>query len=138
MDYSHLYEFLSQRRLAVLATTSANGTPESALMGIAVTAELEIVFDTLTSSRKYPNLIARPACSLVVGWENEETVQIEGIARAPLGAELQRYQERYFAVWPDGQNRMSWHNIAYFMVKPHWVRYSNFGSNPPQISEGIY
>ena len=138
MDRSTLYQFLSQRHLAVLATTSADGNPQSALMGIAVTPELEIVFDTLTSSRKYPNLIDRPACSLVVGWENEETVQIEGIARAPLGAELRRYQEAYFAVWPDGRARMSWHNIAHFVVKPHWVRYSNFGSNPPQISESNY
>ena len=138
MDCSQLYPFLSQRRLAVLATTSANGTPESAVMGIAVTPELEIVFDTLTSSRKYANLVARPNCSLVVGWEDEVTVQIEGIARAPLGAELRRYQEAYFAVWPDGRARMSWRNIAYFVVKPHWVRYSNFGSNPPQISEKTY
>jgi general stress protein 26 len=138
MDRSPLYQFLSQHRLAVLATASENGTPQSAVMGIAVTPELEIIFDTLTSSRKYPNLIARPACSLVVGWENEETVQMEGIARVPLGEELRRYVDAYFMVWPDGQSRMSWPNIAYFVVKPHWVRYSNLGSNPPKISENTY
>src|ERR1700743_685535 len=135
MDRSTLYQFLSQRHLAVLATATANGTSQSALMGIVVTPELDIIFDTLTSSRKYANLVARPNCSLVVGWEDEETVQIEGIARVLGSAETRRYQEAYFAVWPDGRARMSWPNIAYFVVKPHWVRYSDFGSNPPQIIE---
>jgi hypothetical protein len=51
---------------------SGDGTPKP-----------EIIFDTVPSSRKYPNLIARPVCSFVVGWAGEQTVQFEGHATEP-------------------------------------------------------
>jgi hypothetical protein len=97
--------------------------------------ELEIIFDTVKSSRKYRNLIAHPSCSLVVGWDGEQTVQYEGIATEPNGAELKRYQEAYFAVWPDGVSRMSWPGIVHFVVRPKWIRYSDYDRNPPIIEE---
>ncbi|WP_211256224.1 pyridoxamine 5'-phosphate oxidase family protein [Edaphobacter aggregans] len=87
--------------LRVVSSISADGTPQSALVGIAVTPELEIIFDTVKSSRKYPNLIGRPACSFVVGWDGEQTVQFEGIAAEPTGPDLKRYQDLYFAVFTD-------------------------------------
>jgi Pyridoxamine 5'-phosphate oxidase len=68
MDKSTIHSFLLQHRYAVISSLSANNTPQSALIGIAVSANLEIIFDTLKSSRKYPNLIANPNCSLVIGW----------------------------------------------------------------------
>lgn len=76
MTEADLYTFLTKCKLGVLATICEAGTPQSALMGIAVTPQLEVVFDTVKSSRKYPNLIARPACSFVIGgWaEREQTV----------------------------------------------------------------
>jgi hypothetical protein len=104
-------------------------------VGIAVTPGLEIVFDTLNSSRKYRNLTERPLCSFVVGWGGEKTVQYEGIAAEPKGAELERCQEAYFAIWPDGLARMSWPGIAYFVVRPKWIRYSDYDQNPPLVEE---
>ena len=40
--------------------------------GMAVTDQLEIIFDTLRSTRKYRNLKARPACSVVWGFPRRE------------------------------------------------------------------
>ena len=62
MTEADLYVFMARHRLGILATICPNATPQSALMGIAITPQLEIVFDTVKGSRKYPNLIARPAC----------------------------------------------------------------------------
>lgn len=135
MDKTDLYVFMAQFRYGVVSSVSSNGTPQSALVGIATTPELEIVFDTVKSSRKYPNLVARPSCSLVVGWGGEQTVQFEGAASEPTGAELKRCQEAYFAVWPDGPARMSWPGITYFAVRPRWIRYSDFDQSPPLIEE---
>ncbi len=107
-------------------------------MGIATTPELVIVFDTVRPSRKYPNLVERPSCSFVVGWDGEQTVQLEGlegIASEPAGAELRRYQEAYFAVWPDKREQMAWPRIAYFVARPEWVRYSDFDRRPTLIEE---
>lgn len=95
-------------------------------------------FDTVQSTRKYANLTARSACSFVVGWAGEQTVQYEGIAVEPAGEELRRCQEIYFRVWPDGPARMSWPGIAYFVVRPRWIRYSDFDRNPPQIEETTF
>ena len=135
MDRFSLHAFMSQYRYGVVSSLSSGGTPQSALVGIAVSTELEIIFDTVKSSRKYPNLIAHPACSFVVGWGGEQTVQFEGIAEEPHGSELKRCQEIYFAAWPDGPARMAWPGIAYFVVRPRWIRYSDFDQNPPLIEE---
>ena len=130
-----LYSFMSQYRYGVVSSMAPNGTPQSALVGIAVSPDLEIIFDTVKSSRKYPNLIARPACSFVVGWDGEQTVQFEGQADEPKGDELNRYQETYFTAWPDGRSHLNWPGIAYFVVRPRWIRYSDFDQRPPLIEE---
>jgi pyridoxine/pyridoxamine 5'-phosphate oxidase len=135
MDRTALYEFLARNRYGVVSSIYAEGEPQSALVGIAITSELEIVFDTLNSSRKYANLVARPACSFVVGWEGEKTVQLEGLAREAAGLDLERCQEAYFATWPDGKSRLRWPGIAYFAVKPVWIRYSDYDQDPPCIQE---
>jgi hypothetical protein len=135
MDKAAIHAFMARFRYGVVSSLSRNGTPQSALVGIATTPELEIIFDTVKSSRKYPNLAERPSCSFVVGWGGEQTVQFEGVAMEPEGAELERYQEAYFTAWPDGPARMSWPGITYFVVQPMWVRYSDFDQRPPLIEE---
>ena len=137
MTEADLYAFLAKCRLGVLGIICHAGTPQSALMGIAITPQLEIIFDTVKTSRKYPNLIARPACSFVIGgWAaGEQTVQYEGQAEELTSPELERYQQLYFKTWPDGPARMSWPGIVYFVVRPVWIRYSDFDQNPPLIQE---
>jgi pyridoxine/pyridoxamine 5'-phosphate oxidase len=135
MDQAAIFKFMSGFRYGVVSSIAADGSPQSALVGIAVTPQLEIVFDTVKSSRKYPNLIARPRCSFVVGWGGEQTVQYEGIVAEPAGAEAEHYREAYFAVWPDGRSRLSWTGLTHFAVKPLWVRLSDFDQSPPVIVE---
>jgi len=137
MTEADLYAFLTNHRLGVLGTIGPIGTPQSALVGIAVTPQLEVVFDTVKSSRKYPNLAARPACSFVIGgWgTGEQTVQYEGQAEELQSPELEKYQAVYFQAWPDGPARMSWPGIVYFVVRPSWIRYSDFDQDPPLVRE---
>ena len=135
MDRAAIYAFMKKHRYGVVSSISRDGSPQSALVGIATSRGLEIIFDTVKSSRKYPNLIERPHCSFVIGWSGEQTLQYEGIAEEPKGAALQRYQEVYFSVWPDGLARLSWPGIAYFVVHPRWIRYSDFDQSPPLIRE---
>jgi hypothetical protein len=72
---------------------------------------------------------------MAVGWAGEQTVQYEGLAELPTGAESKRFQDVYFAAWPDGVARLGWAGIAYFVVRPKWIRYSDFDRNPPLIQE---
>ena len=135
MDRITICSFMRRHRYGVVSSLSKSGVPQSALVGIATTLELEIVFDTVKSSRKYPNLIEHPSCSFVVGWAEEQTVQFEGVAVELKGQELKHYQDAYFAVWPDGPARMNWPGITYFAVRPKWIRYSDYDRNPPLIEE---
>src|ERR1700736_1466423 len=102
MTREEIYGFITNQRLAVLATIAPVGAPEAALVGIAVTKDLEIVFDTVKSSRKYSNLIANRRVALVIGWENETTLQFEGEAEELEGVLLKSCKEVYFRKFPDG------------------------------------
>jgi len=135
MTKAKMFEFISGFKLAVLASVSPEGVPQSALVGIAVTDELEVIFDTLDTTRKFKNLTADCRASFVIGWVGEKTVQFEGDAFLPEGDELNRYKKIYFATWPDGPARQSWPGIAYFVVRPRWIRYSDFDQRPPLVEE---
>ena len=135
MTRPELFEFISGCKLAVLGSISPEGVPQSALVGIAVTEELEIVFDTLDTTRKFRNLTANSRASFVIGWVGEKTVQFEGEAFLPKGDELDRYKKIYFATWLDGPARQNWPGMVYFVVRPRWLRYSDFDQRPPVIEE---
>jgi general stress protein 26 len=108
MKVESVFQFMNSGRLAVLATVSENLRPEAALMGFAVTPELEIIFDTVKSSRKYPNLKKNPQVAWVIGCSPEVSVQSEGIAEELEGEELAKCKKIYFAAFPDGPRRENW------------------------------
>jgi hypothetical protein len=105
------------------------------VIGFAATRDLELVFDTLKTSRKYQNMLKAPKMALVIGWDDAQTLQVEGVADEPTGATLDRLKARYFEVFPDGLEREAWKDITYVRVKPEWFRYSDFRSDPPKIVE---
>lgn len=141
MTPTDLLEFMRTHRLAVEASCAPDGGVQAALVGIAVTDAFEVVFDTLGSTRKAQNLRVSPRAAFVLGGcsdNDERTVQFEGIADEPIGAELERIKRAYFAAWPDGPTRASWLDITYFRVRPSWIRFSDFGCAPPRIVEFTY
>ncbi len=135
MDKADLLEFMSRQRHGVVSSIGPDGAPQSALVDIATTPQLEIVFDTLETTRKYGNLTARPACSVVLGWAGEQTVQLEGVAEVLSGEELERCRNVYFAARPSAPARLGWRGLAYFVVRPRWIRFSDFEQSPPLIVE---
>jgi Pyridoxamine 5'-phosphate oxidase len=133
MDKRALFDFLDTCGLGVLSTLGPGGAPQSALVGIAVTRELEIVFDTVAKSRKFANIARDPRVAFVIGWQAEVTVQYEGVARQISSTELGPYHEVYFGKFTDGPNRLKWEGITYYVVTPKWVRYSDYNQSPPEI-----
>lgn len=126
MTRAELLAFLRRHRVCVQSSVSASLAPQAAVVGFAVSDQLEIVFDTLGTSRKVTNLRRDPHIALVVGWDEEQTAQIEGLADEPRGEELARLKAAYFQVYPDGRERQAWKEITYVRVRPTWVRYSDF------------
>lgn len=137
MTIEELVAFVRDRRLAVVATVAGQGRPEAALVGVAATARGEIIFDTSRGSRKFRNLTSRQAIALVIGWEDERTLQIEGVADLPEGEDLARCQEAYFAAFPDGRKRADDPSLAYVRVRPSWYRYSDYNDDSFEITDHV-
>lgn len=138
MTRSDLLAFLRSQRYAVQTSVAADGSPQAAVVGIAVTADFELIFDTLTSTRKAVNLARDGRIAFVVGPLDAEaavTVQCEGLVDQPSGAELDRVRDAYFVVFPDGRDRQSLPGITYFRARLTWLRYSDFRTDPPTILE---
>jgi general stress protein 26 len=138
MDKAELLRFMRSYRLGVESSVSPTGGAQSAVVGFAVTDNFEVFFDTASSSRKVRNLRENPKVAFVIGGlidGDERTVQYEGIADEPTGAELQSLKQIYFSVFPDGPQRESWPGICYVRVRPGWVRYSDYNRTPAEIVE---
>ena len=89
MNRTQLLAFMRARVYAVQATVSPDGSPQAAVVGIAVTDLFEIVFDTVETTRKAVNLSQNPKVAFVIGgWTpgDERTMQWEGIVDKPSGA----------------------------------------------------
>jgi len=130
-----VYQFISQQKLAVVSTIDPDNNPEAALVGIAVSESFEIIFDTVKTSRKYANLLQNPKVAMVIGWNNETTLQYEGEAQI-LGNDIEseKLKEIYYNVYPDGRERTeTWPNLVHIRITPKWLRYSNF--NDPVVIE---
>jgi pyridoxine/pyridoxamine 5'-phosphate oxidase len=132
MDRAELVAFLRRSPFWVQASVAEGGTPQAAVIGVAVGDDLELVFDTETSSRKCRNLRRDPRVALVF-WDGARTIQIEGRADEPVGQERARIQALYFASFPDGREREA--RVTWFRVRPTWLRDSDFAVAPPRIVE---
>ena len=133
-DKERLYSFIRARTQGVIATVCRDGKPEAALMDIAVTADLEIIFETTDQTRKFANLTARPAVSFVVGWDGGETLQYDGIVHLLEGAKLEKIKQLYVATFPQKASHPNWPGNYYFLVRPSWIRFSDYRM-PRKIEE---
>jgi pyridoxine/pyridoxamine 5'-phosphate oxidase len=122
-----LIAFIRQRGLGVVSSVSANGAPQAALVNLAVTNELQLVFYALQDTRKCTNLRRDPRIAVVIGWDDEKTLQYEGIADEPVDPELKELKQIYAASRPNAAAQMVWPGLTYFRVRPKWLRFSDYG-----------
>lgn len=118
------YDFLNSHKLAVISTLHANGTPEAAVIGFGQTPQLEIIFGTSNTSRKYKNIMADPHVALVVGWDDNQTVQYEGVAHELKPEELEIVREHYWRKTPSSEVYAKDPTERYFVVTPAWIRHA--------------
>lgn len=138
MNSKDLKAFVDTHRWAVQASASGVGVPQAALVGIAMTDRNEIVFDTLSTSRKAANLRNNPRLAMVIGgWEDDDprTLQIEGDADFPVGEDLERVKLAYYGVFAEGPSRLDWPELVYVRMTPRWARFSDFLAEPPDMHE---
>jgi pyridoxine/pyridoxamine 5'-phosphate oxidase len=127
-------DFIRSHGLAVVATVSPDRGPEAALINIAATDDLELVFYALEQTRKCTYLRKNPRIAAVIGWDSNRTLQYEGIADEPQGDELERMKAVYAAARPNAAFQMAWPGLVYIRVKPRWLRLSDYG-HPWSVEE---
>ena len=132
-----LYDYIAAQRFGVVATVSSERTPEAALVGIAVSPDLELIFETTDATRKFANLRLAPHIAFVIGGDDQQTLQYEGIADEPMGEERERLKEIFFKAWPELRNHQDWPGLTYFRVKPRWMRFSSY-YRPRKVEELIF
>ena len=138
MTRPELLRLMRAERHATVSSVSATGEPQAALVGVVVSEDLEIFFDTLETTRKAGNLRARPRAAVVLGStaaDAQVTVQVEGAADEPRGTDLERLKELYFERFLDGPTRQAWKGLIYVRIRPTWLRLSDYAQDPPRIVE---
>ena len=135
MTKQDILDFIKSHRLAVVSTASKDGKPEAAIVEFGELDDLTIIIDTLTTSRKYKNLQTNKNVAIVIGWDNDITVQIDATANELSGDDLSVAKEAYFAKNSRAKKWETRPDIAYFAFKPKWIRYSNVGTEPWEIEE---
>lgn len=127
--------FIKRQKLAVISTVGVDNKPESAVLEFSETDELELVFDTFTTSRKYKNLLSNKNVSFVIGWDEDITVQYEGEVHQLSSDELEKYQKICLAKNPAFAKWMQTEGIKFFKVIPKWIRYSDLNKEPWEVFE---
>src|ERR1700685_3105857 len=124
--------YMRRHKLAVVATIGAGGAPQSALVGVGATDALEVVFDTLFTTRKHANLQRDRRIAVIFSGPDEQTLQYEGVALSVsvAAAQDEAYREAYYKAWPQGRQRANWQNLVYWRVVPRWARYSDYDRGP--------
>lgn len=123
---SHTLAFISKQHLAVVATVNESGLPEAALVGIGHTNDFEIIFGTTHSTRKYKNISRNPNVAMVIGWDKDQTVQLEGVASEldmnnPTDRNL--VELYYWGKNPSARHYADNAERVYIKVSAYWVRY---------------
>jgi general stress protein 26 len=124
---SKILDFIRSEMLTVISTVGDNAKPEGAVIAFAETENLELIFGTSNSTRKYANIQKNPNVAFVIGWDADAfiTVQYEGVAKELTSDDAKTYNAIMAAKNPRAKKFGNRADQRYFFVKPTWVRYTS-------------
>lgn len=123
-------DFIKQHTLAVLSTVTPDNKSESAVIEFSEKENLEIIFDTFETFRKYTNMRNNPNVSVVIGWDEDKTLQLEGKAVELESEEVEEYKKIHLVKLPKAIDIISQEGIRFFKIVPTWIRYLDASVQP--------
>lgn len=126
--------FLTSQMLCVVSTVNADGTPESALVAFSESSDLEITIGTFNDTRKFANILRNPHVACVIG-TTDQTLQLEGIARIANDEEIDHCRIQHTQKNPASAKYVHDPKQRFVIVKPTWLRYTDYGTDPDTIEE---
>jgi general stress protein 26 len=118
-----LIPYVRAQGAGVVSTLGPSGEPQAAYLAITATDEGELVFDAKADSRKVANLHRDPRVAIVVGGADGTTLQLEGTADFPNGAELARVSAAYLGDFPQFEESLRDPTIVVVRVVVTWSRF---------------
>jgi pyridoxine/pyridoxamine 5'-phosphate oxidase len=136
MEKSDVLAFIKTKIHTVVSTCGSNQQPEAALVGFGETDQLELIFGTFRTSKKYKNLQENSRAAFVIGWDEDYiTVQYEGIVRELEPEEWEKYLSIYHHKVPSAAHYRTNPDQTYFLVTPTWIRYTDASGDEEVITE---
>jgi pyridoxine/pyridoxamine 5'-phosphate oxidase len=139
MKKEDIVAFIKTKKHAVISTYSPDEFPEAALIGFGESDDLEIIFGTYKTSRKYKNLKINNKVAFVIGWGEELiTVQYEGLAFELDESESEKYLSLYHKKMPSAIIYKTHPDQSYWRVQPKWIRYSDLSGEKGKVVELVF
>lgn len=132
-----ILDFIKAQRLTVISTIdNERNRPEAACIAFAEKENLDLIFGTRNTSRKYNNLQTNQNVSFVIGWTDEfGTVQYEGVAEELSGEEALKHGRIMADKNENARAFLTRDDQRYFLVKPTWIRWVDKSKKPQVVSE---
>ena len=133
-----ILNFVRTERIAVIAVEMLDGSPHGATVHFAHTENpLAFIFETSRTYRKAEPMLAhgKTRASLVIGFvegAGQKTLQMDGVARA-LSADEKKYEETYFAKFPQKAEGEDDPDDLFFVFEPTWWRFTDWSGPTGKI-----
>jgi len=128
-----LIDYVRAQRAGVVSTLGPGGAPQAAYLTFAVTGRGELVFDAKPDSRKVANLRRDGRVAVVIGGPDGTTLQGEGKADFPAGADLDRCTAAYMAEFPEFAGSFAAGAVVVLRVRLAWARFGDFRGATPEF-----
>lgn len=129
-----LLRFARAHRLAVVATNSPAGQPQASVVRFVATDGFELIIDSQGTARKVRNLRNNPSAGVTIGWDDLQTLQIDGVGKIQQGDDLERAKRLYESHFPERYRaRQALEDLVYIRITPTWMRFSDFRRNPADV-----
>jgi len=119
-------DYIRSQGDAVISTLGADGEPQAAYVSVTATDAGELVFDAKLNSRKVANLHRDPRIAIVVGGVDGTTLQLQGLADFPTGADLDRCSAAFVTAFPQFADSLLRDDIVVIRVVVDWSRFGDF------------
>ena len=121
---------------AIVATVTADGAPEAALVGITALDDGTLIFNVVPGARKLANLAANRRVAVVVGTTGHFSVQFEGTAVITAGDEADHFAAEFERLMPGSRSRYEGYEVV--VVRPDWLRVYDVSHRPPLVVEASW
>ena len=135
VNLAAMIAYVREQRDGVVATVGADGAPQAAYLELTATDRGEVVFDARAVSRKIANIGHDARVAVVVGGRDGTTLQYEGRADLPEGAERARCTAAYVAAFPHYEPSMSDPSVVVVRITPVWARHGDYRGRTPVVSD---